>query len=100
MRQENLVRLELDGVAENSVDEVHAVEGVVLQRVARVRGHGLVVAVDLVQRRMGVVRLIRRRSDDDLRRHRRKKVQFLAHFNGTCRGKRLKIIRSFTNLAE
>ena len=66
MRQEDLVSLELDGVAENSFDEVDAVQGVVLQRVARVRRHRLVVAVDLVQRRVRIVRLVRSRSDDDL----------------------------------
>ena len=67
MRQEYFVGLELDGVAEDSGDEIDAVEGVVLQRVPRVWRDGLVVPVDLVKRRVRVVGYVGSRAHDHLK---------------------------------
>ncbi len=68
MRQEDFVRLELDGVTEDSVDEVDTIQCVILQGVSRIGRHRLVVPVDFVQGRVGVVGNVRRGPDDDLKR--------------------------------
>ncbi len=82
MRQEDFVRLELDGVTEDSVDEVDTVQCVILQGVSRIGRHRLVVPVDLVQGRVWVVGNVRCGPDDDLKSTERFKIQtsFLSFF--------------------
>ena len=52
VREEDLVRLEDDGVGDDAFGDLDGVEGVVLERVPRVGRHRLVVPVQLVHRRV------------------------------------------------
>ena len=56
MGEDNLVRLEGGLVHETAGENVHHIEGVVLQVVPRVRGHRLVVLIDRVEGRVRVLR--------------------------------------------
>ena len=56
MGEDNLVSLEGGLVHETAGENVHHIEGVVLQVVPRVRGHRLVVLIDRVEGRVRVLR--------------------------------------------
>lgn len=64
--QDDLVALEVAGVAEPARVQVYDVERVILQRGARVGSHRLVVAVNLEEVRMRLLRQVRRRADDHI----------------------------------
>ena len=66
VREEDLVRLEDDGVGDDSLGDLDGVERVVLERVARVGRHRLVVTVQLVHWRMVLLVDERGRPHDDV----------------------------------
>ena len=66
VRQEDLVRLEDDGVGDDALGDLDGVEGVVLERVPGVGRDGLVVPVELVHRRVVLLVDERGRTHDDV----------------------------------